>query len=213
MSEDRQLSLNSETKDPNIDDIIITKPKTMGVIPMEKQSLMKEYKSIISSLQYHYLTAKEIHQKKYADKSERTVYRYINKLLEEGLIIEVGIRRTKGSRVTEALYGAFAKVIFFEGPEVMQEWETENGRRQMHLMYLLFQQKVGKPVDFDEFEKFALRYLKAQDDISSELIRFADDPEILEALQEIQTGKISHLLFYASNIAIMAEAEKKFFGS
>lgn len=75
------------------------------------------YAPVLKALSKNYLTVKELIQKykelSGVEKSQKTMYRYLKDLKKHGAVVQVGQRVTEGKKVTEALFGRTAKIIYF----------------------------------------------------------------------------------------------------
>jgi hypothetical protein len=75
------------------------------------------YSPVLKALSREYLTVKDLIQKYKEltgiEKSQKTMYRYLKELKKHGAVIQVGQRVTEGKKVTEALFGRTAKIIYF----------------------------------------------------------------------------------------------------
>ncbi len=195
---------------PVVNEMIINEPITVKVLDYEIMGTMKEYKPIMHALKDKYMSVKEIHELYYNestgkhDRGLKTIYRYIEKLMELELVIEVGQRMTQGSRAVETLYGPAAKAFFYEGPEVMDRWDSEEGRAELESISKLVSSLMGKKIDPEEFRTFALDYLTEQDEKSSELIRHInEDPDLLDVIKAIPSGYLGKVIFMATDMSIL----------
>jgi hypothetical protein len=192
--------------------MITDEPETLLVLETSKLDLVKEYKKILWGMMDQYFSAKDMHElyfdpqsKKY-ERGLKTIYRYIEKLQEEGLIKEAGQRMTEGSRAVETLYCRTAKIFFYEGPEVLDQWKTPENREFLDKIRIILQEYHRIELEPDEFTQFAMDFFTRQDTISSELIRIAQEKsEILNNLKDLAPEKISKLVFTATNLAILRD--------
>lgn len=190
-------------------DLITAEPKLMEILNYDKIAVYKEFSTILEGMQDSYLSAKDIHQLYYDKKTNshqrglKTIYRYIEKLTEEGLIQEAGQRMTAGSRSTEAIYCRTAKLFFYEGEEVIDQWKTAKSKELIKLVHSLVTNYLDSSLEYAEFEKIFLQHFVDQDRISSEMLRIMQrDDQLMNNLAELPPQKISKLLFMATDFAI-----------
>ncbi len=155
----------------------------------------------------------------------KTIYRYIEKLSEipyidrsaiegeqqkKGLVIEVGQRMTENSRTVETLYGPAAKVFFYEGPQVMEEWNTPESKEKLSTMSKLTAVLLERDVDEAEYKEFALDFLRDQDKLSSKMIRdIKNNPELVELIKSVPPNYLGKMIFLATDLAIMWDKAQK----
>lgn len=195
--------------------MIINEPEPVKVLDYGIMATMKEYKPIINGLRHQYMSVKEIHQLYYNEKEKKyerglkTIYRYIERLIEEGLVIEVGQRMTQGSRTVETLYGPAAKVFFYEGPQIMEMWKSEHGQKSLETMNLLVSKLIGEPIPSEDFNQFAMEFLTQQDERSSQLLDLIKtDNEALNTIRTIPSNELGKLIFLATDLSLLWERSK-----
>ncbi|MFX0116382.1 MAG: hypothetical protein ACFFB3_17660 [Candidatus Hodarchaeota archaeon] len=104
-------------------------PELIKMLPRETMDFAYEYSKIIKALADCPKTVKELWDLyKDAETGEysitiKTIYRYLEKLENFGLVAVAGHRITKGNRIPEKLYSRTAKIFFIQ-PAADGRWET-----------------------------------------------------------------------------------------
>jgi hypothetical protein len=184
-------------------------PKIIMNIPLEKRQLLRDYKIIFSGLVHKkYLSAKDIRElywepveQKYA-KSMKTVYRYIDLLQNEGLIMECGYRKPVDSHMTEKLYCKTALLHFTKEP--LKWWELSEYNPYFEHMTDFFQKsKKIDSLDRSEIRDMINAYTEARDKyISSQLALIEQNPELVEMLSELSVMDIKGIITHIADFEI-----------
>ncbi|NHJ47592.1 MAG: hypothetical protein FK733_07380 [Asgard group archaeon] len=132
------------------EDIITRKPKKVHVITdqnVRQTYRTPEYMPIVSALGHKYSTIKEIvveynkivtaniekmdidreeknKRIKQATRKDKTIYRYVKKMVEAGLVLAAGKRVKMGQIASETLYCRAGFIIHFK-PDYKKLWDTE----------------------------------------------------------------------------------------
>ncbi|MHA2029647.1 MAG: transcriptional repressor [Candidatus Hodarchaeales archaeon] len=190
-----------------IHDMITDEPTIVEVIPIAKSEIHKEFKMLLHEMKGKHVTAKdmyEIYVKLGTPKGLKTIYRYIEKLQKSGIIKESGQRMTEGTRVVETLYCRSSRVLFFEGPEVMDRWKTPQSQKFLEISKILLEKFLKHKMSDQEFEDLSIGFLSDQDAISDKILTLAQsDEEILDMLKELPDDKIINLIFTTTYLAII----------
>ncbi len=145
---------------------------------------------------------KEAFMKHGKEKSEKTLYRYLSKLLKIGLIAKAGKRITsvdEGALISETIYSRVAKVYItkkpmkFENGEIRPEFEIAQ-----LILSSIFDKKRGCGICFTEI---ANRFDIEKHLLFVELLEHAD-PETLEQFAELDWKGISTVKEFVGWIAL-----------
>ncbi|MFX1254423.1 MAG: hypothetical protein ACFFCZ_22615 [Promethearchaeota archaeon] len=116
-------------KTVNHQDFINFKPEIVKLLSKEAMDLLTEHIPLFGTLQEKKsMTVKEIHELYPEIRAKKTIYRYLEKLEEAGLVAVAGYRMTEGSRIPEKLYCRAARVFFTKlDEEERKAWGRESG--------------------------------------------------------------------------------------
>ncbi|MHA1967893.1 MAG: hypothetical protein ACW964_08840 [Candidatus Hodarchaeales archaeon] len=98
-------------------------PQKLKFLTAEQEELADMHLIIIRNLRKQEMTAKEIHNLYYDEKTQKhtktlkTIYRYLEKLESAEIVTITGHRITKGSRVAEKLYGRTSQIFIRKSAE------------------------------------------------------------------------------------------------
>jgi len=124
--EDTVKVITTEQKESYSDDRLLTIIVALRKGPMTVRDLEEEYNKIIEKqIDKMDLTKKE--KQELIEKSKRkgkTLYKYLDLLMKNGLVVEAGRRIRPGQTATETLYGRTAKLFVFGGSEKFTQFET-----------------------------------------------------------------------------------------
>jgi len=145
---------------------------------------------------------KEAFMKHGKEKSEKTLYRYLSKLLKIGLIAKAGKRITsvdEGILISETIYSRVAKVYITKKPMKFDDGEI---RPEFEIAQLIlssiFDKKRGCGICFTEI---ANRFDIEKHQLFIELLEHAD-PETLERFAELDWKGISAVKEFVGWIAL-----------
>lgn len=116
-------------------DFITEGTKPVMLVDKNKMAIFDKHSKIMKALIGQCKTVKELHDELFFDqksgehsKTTKTVYRYMDELQEQGLVIVAGHRKPEKSRLTEKLYARSAYIYFQTDKENIEDyWETEKG--------------------------------------------------------------------------------------
>jgi hypothetical protein len=149
--------------------------------------------------------------KQYAEeKSDKTIYRYLHKLIQAKLVAKAGKRITtknESDLTSETLYMRTADAYILKIPLARKEKE-EFHSPIFDAMYLLFKKKFGKKGDNKEFNKFFNKIDNERDQYIMDLYEQADK-ETMKALESLEGKNILFALEYASWLAILLKYDLK----
>ncbi|MCG3218775.1 MAG: transcriptional repressor, partial [Candidatus Heimdallarchaeota archaeon] len=195
---------------------ITYEPKVLEIYSRDLIKLFKEHHKIVWGIRdeekLKFMTVKEIHELfkdeegKYS-KSLKTVYRYVEKLKEAGIIVEAGRRVTKDSRFTEFLYSLKAELIFFEDPPEEERWwnKEETLKDYIDKLFPLIQSQVEEEkLDEEVFKKFLTQFNSLKATIIDEIVLQAEhNKTIADVYRKTHVGKINTLNDVAALMVIL----------
>ncbi|MFX1253081.1 MAG: hypothetical protein ACFFCZ_15855 [Promethearchaeota archaeon] len=181
--------MNSDTRTRKFQDLITFKPETIKFIEGEKAKLLKEHMEIIKALRQRNLTVKEIralyydHEEQKYTRGLKTIYRYLEKLENAGIVAVAGQRMTEGSRLVEKLY-CRAAIVFFVDDEDEEKWRTcESGREFAQKLNVILCELFQAPaIDSNIFYEFFDNLFTLQAKITKDIIRKAKESEKIRDL-------------------------------
>jgi Fe2+ or Zn2+ uptake regulation protein len=180
-------------------DFITFTPQSLKYLTIEQQKLSDAHLLIISNLRNQEMTAKEIHnlyfdkKRKKHSKTIKTIYRYLEKLEDAGIVAVAGHRITKGSRVAEKLYARTAKVFIRESSEEMcKERLDEYAQILTKFISILF--KVENPSINSFKEVFSQFFTHLSKETTELLDSIATDEEIAEYFAKTEIGSANYIL-------------------
>ncbi|NHJ87654.1 MAG: winged helix-turn-helix transcriptional regulator [Asgard group archaeon] len=185
------------------------KPKPIQFLSDEEMGLVIEYTKILTALRKSSLTAKDIHNLYYDEELKKylltikTIYRYLEKLENAGLIKESGYRITKGTRVAEKLYARSANLFypkFVEGRD--NWWEQEDGKVWSNYLSTIIGElfpviEINHQDFYNVFKKFAEVQHKT---IIEVLDKSKDNETVASIYSNIDIEKVNKLNYYVSII-------------
>ncbi|MFX0060946.1 MAG: hypothetical protein ACFFC7_02025 [Candidatus Hermodarchaeota archaeon] len=181
--------MNSDTRARKFKDLITFEPETIKFIEGEKAKLLKEHIRIIKALRQRNLTVKEIHALYYDHEEQehtrglKTIYRYLEKLENAGIVAVAGQRMTEGSRLVEKLYCRAAIVFFIDDEDEEKWWISESGREFGQKLNVILSELFQAPeIDSGIFHEFLSNLFTSQEKITKAIIRKAKENEKLRDL-------------------------------
>lgn len=149
--------MTGKKNDRAIQDRFVTEAETLKVLTWEQWEVLQKYRKITSALNEYPMTVKEISNLYPELKSLKSIYRYVERLEENGIIQVVGYRDTSKARNPERLYGRTAKLFFVESREnasdAAKDWEKHKGMPFVEKVAAIVGASVNKDVDRQELEK------------------------------------------------------------
>ncbi|NHJ85948.1 MAG: winged helix-turn-helix transcriptional regulator [Asgard group archaeon] len=141
------------------------------------------------------------------DKSDKSIYRYLNKLKKAGLIIEAGKRiySDEDNQIrTQTLFSRVAKIIYHTGKKFMHE-EIEN--KSYEILSYILQEKLGlkDQAEIAELSEKTNQLLIAKHASISELFQSTKNERLLELLQELEIHELYPILDFAGWIILFEE--------
>ncbi len=191
-------------------------PQIIMDIPLEKRQLLRDYKIIFHGLmQKKYLSAKDIHElywepleQKYT-KSMKTVYRYLDILVDANLIMECGYRKPMDSHMTEKLYCRTA-LLHFSKDKPLKWWELPEYKTYFEKKTDFFKKFENfENIDKNELLNLIHAYTEARDKyINQQLKHIEKNPELVGLLSDLTVMDIKGIVTDIANYEIfMNETE------
>ncbi|MFW9924514.1 MAG: transcriptional repressor [Candidatus Thorarchaeota archaeon] len=136
----------------------------------EQTKLTNKYNEIFRALrEKKQMTAKEIHDLYIDEETQKhiytikTIYRYLERLEESGLIQVAGHRLTEGQRLTEKLYARTANIFFKAEKEKVHPEAIKYRKDRLKDIYTFMSEVERKPIiDYQEFEELFMRKIELE---------------------------------------------------
>ncbi len=166
-----------------------------------------------------FMTVKEIHELFKDEKGEyaksiKTVYRYVEKLKEVGMLVEAGRRVTKDNRYTEFLYCLKAQLIFFEDPPEDERWwnKEEMLKEYIDNLFPLVESQIEEEkLDEEVYKKFLAEFNSLKSSIVDEMVLQAEhNTTIADVYRKVAGGKINMLNDVAALIVTLIKHSEIF---
>jgi hypothetical protein len=190
------------------EDYIVNTPERFKLLPQKAFDMASEYGTIIAALSEGAMTVKEIHglfknEEGKHSKTLKTVYRHLETLEKEGLVMLAGHRKYEGKRTVEKLYTRTAKVFFQQDPTHKEAWlSTEQGKRYMEMYTELtwkLKGKEGPPPE--ELREAVTTYFRSLQIHVNEIIDKAmTDEDFSDAMDKYNLKEIKSALSMVSQI-------------
>ncbi len=183
-------------EDPNIEPIIVI----LREGPLTLDELVDRYNQYVAMRgKEKKLSKKEIED---AQKSETSVYRYIKKLEEEGLVFEAGRRIDPDGRTTKALFSRTAK-LFIPATASKEWWETPSSKRIIEATAQMFALSLGKKnPDVECIKEFMLGMDAETSKKSAEFYNNHND-ELTEITKDMGFKEIDKALTWLNYLLLM----------
>lgn len=182
----KDMSNEENSKElPQFKDIVNYEPNPVMIIKTEKkQKLLKENYKIIKALNKKNMTVLEIWNLFYDPNTEshqytrKTIYRHLEKLENENLVVVAGQRMTEGKRQTEKLYSRTAR-SFFSMPkdtDSKEKWLCEEKGKMFieNTRILMSEIMEAEKIDEDKFELFVKKFTEKMFTCTKKLIEKAE---------------------------------------
>ncbi|MFX0063409.1 MAG: hypothetical protein ACFFC7_14630, partial [Candidatus Hermodarchaeota archaeon] len=115
-------------------------------------------------------------------KAENTIYRYVQELIKEGIVVEAGRRITEDQTFTQILYTTAARiVIFLENKDEFwkyEEWSQVTYAMALALKYLLNK----KSFNYEKFHELITELEKTRWEVTDRLLSNVQDFSLLNRL-------------------------------
>ncbi len=193
-------------------DLVTFKPPLFMVIRDEKmldQIREPVMKPIIRALREGPKTIKEI-QHHYNDisekpKSDKTIYRYVKKLEEVGLVKQAGHRVYSGRNISEILYSRTARIFYieFDDPDIFSEKNLMHAQMIGGLLSPLF---GSKEVNASKLIEFLQRFEKQKLEMIEKLLTEAK-PEVLEMLSQKEWSGVTYFIDAAATFGLLMQED------
>jgi len=173
--------------------------------PLTLEELVERYNEYVAMKgKERKLTKVEIEA---AQKSDTSVYRYIKKLEEMGIVFEAGRRIDPDGRTTKALFSRTAK-LFIPATTSKEWWETTSSKRIIEATAQMFAQALGtKNPDIECIKKFML---DMDTDTSQKSAKFYDEHNDLltEITKDMGFKEIDKFLSWLNYLLLMVNSEE-----
>ncbi|NPE08573.1 MAG: hypothetical protein GNW80_09865 [Asgard group archaeon] len=143
------------------------------------------------------------------EKSDKSIYRYLHKLLEVKLVAKAGKRitsKTSDNLTSETIYTRSAIAFITVAPVTEPGSDKKGANSVWEATRLLLSEYFGKNASEKEFVKFANKLDKDRDELVVNLFENAKD-ETLEKVAQLDYQGINFLLQYIGWLAIIPEQD------
>lgn len=136
-------------------------------------------------------------------KSDKTMYRYVKKLEEHGLVKQSGHRVYTGRNINEILYSRTAKIFYieFDDPDIHNEKNLMHAQMIGGLLSPLFESREVNPIKLIEFlQGFEKKKLGLV-----ELLLTKAKPEVLDMLSQKEWMGVTYFIDAAATLGTVME--------
>ncbi len=198
-------------------DVITYKPAKLIFIKDEKQNSLFHDENLNYVLSFLRKGAMTIHDLGDAfkqieeEKSDKSIYRYLHKLIQAKLVAKAGKRITtknESDLISETLYMRTSNAFILKVPLASKEKEDFHSPIFDSMFLLLKQQYGNKKVGKKAFKKFFDKIDHERDQYIMDLYEKADE-ETLNKLGDLEGKSILFALDYASWMAILLKYDIK----
>ena len=182
-------------------DFIEKEPELVVTLNRKQMQIVNKYGTITSALRDKFMTVKEIHDLYYDEETKKhrislkTIYRHLEILEEENLVIVVGHRVTEGSRVLEKLYARRGNIFFMEMDEEYRKYKQQYYNKTLKNLHVVFCEVYKKPdLDLEKFKEVLMPFFKnahAENDEIMQLIPTNDN--LTELYKKIDIDSVNAL--------------------
>ncbi|MHA1187152.1 MAG: hypothetical protein ACTSXA_02980 [Candidatus Heimdallarchaeota archaeon] len=173
--------------------IVTLNPKQMQIV--------NKYGVITAALRDKVMTVKEIHDLFYDEETKKhryalkTIYRHLEILEEENLVIVVGHRVTEGSRVLEKLYARRGNIFFLEMDEEYRKYKQKYYDKMLKNLHTVFCELYDKPdLDLEKFREVLMPFFKKAHSEADELMRLIpENANLTELYKKIDIESVNVL--------------------
>jgi len=142
------------------------------------------------------------------DKSDKTIYRYLNKLKKAGLVIEAGKRIFTDSNnqiKTQTLFARIAKIIFT--PHNKIDSNPELKERSLQITGMLLKERLGfkNNADLKCIQKQVDTITKVKNHIIADYFQSSKNTELMNLIQTMDIYELYPILDTASWILLLNE--------
>ena len=142
------------------------------------------------------------------EKSDKTIYRYLNKLKKAGLVIEAGKRifTDKNNQIkTQTLFARVAKIIFT--PQNKIDSNPELKQRSLQITGMLLKDRLGleKDANLKCIQKQVETITQAKNQIVADYFKSSKNTELMKLIQTMDIYDLYPILDTASWILLLNE--------
>ncbi|HUU77892.1 MAG TPA: ArsR family transcriptional regulator [candidate division Zixibacteria bacterium] len=142
------------------------------------------------------------------EKSDKTIYRYLNKLKKAGLVIEAGKRiyTDKDNQIkTQTLFARIAKVIFT--PFNKADRDPNLKKKSLKITSLILKEKLGQKgnADLNCLQNKIDNLVYSKQELIASYFQDTDNSEIISLIQTMDIAELFPILDIASWILLLIE--------
>lgn len=166
------------TKEKKTKDFIEKEPELIVSLNPKQMQIVNKYGVITAALRNKVMTVREIHDL-YLDEetkkhrySLKTIYRHLEILEEEKLVIVAGHRVTEGSRVLEKIYARAGNIFFLEMDEEYRKYKQKYYDNMVTNLHIVAKEIFNKPdLDLEKFKETLMPFFKKAHSEADELMQ------------------------------------------
>ena len=207
----RVKELPEKEKEKKYKDYTTFKPEIIKYINEEESELINKFRPIIRALRNKNMTVKEIHDL-FRDPetgkhtlTRKTIYRYLEKLEEGGLVVISGHRETEGQRQIEKLYSRSASIFYRDKDEQYMRSKECDSKKQAQLMATVIKEALEKPtINVEELGEILFQYTKQELKTNKKLISSLPSNKVLaELYSTTELDELNYVVSYALMFIIL----------
>jgi len=143
------------------------------------------------------------------EKSDKTIYRYLHKLIQAKLVAKAGKRVSsvkEDDLVSETIYLRTAKAFITVQPIDLRECKGSADCPVWEVTRILIGQLIGNSGDAEKFAEFASSVDREKDEIVIKLFESADE-DTLDKIADLDWQGINHVLQFAGWLALSTKMD------
>ncbi|MHA1556934.1 MAG: hypothetical protein ACTSPM_08390 [Candidatus Heimdallarchaeota archaeon] len=199
---------------PKNKDFIEYESEMVIFLDEEQTKLAGKYYEIFKALrEKKNMTAKEMHELYIDEETKKhtytikTIYRYLDKLEEVGLIQVAGHRITKGQRLTEKLYARTANIFFKAEKDKVHPEAIKYRKERMKDVYTFLEQVEGKlAIEYKDFEDLMLTKMDLEFQINKSLTsKIPKKKKLAKLFSSVDIDAVNYINDTAAMILVMVK--------
>jgi len=198
-----------EKSEIDYEDFVNKEPKLIMRVSGDQVELYREHSIIFQALSTNlHMTAKEIHHLYYIPQTQKhskalkTIYRYLEALVNASLILKSGHRKPHESRMTEKLCCRAALVMLpEENSKEKKWWESEAGSEFMAIFSTYLQKYFGvENISTPQIESILTTYLSIDNNnIQDQFTEIESDKSLADLITPLSVTRLKEIF----NIAVV----------
>ncbi|MBK5115251.1 MAG: helix-turn-helix transcriptional regulator [Candidatus Heimdallarchaeota archaeon] len=192
----------AKKEDKKYKDYLDYESPTIKFLDGEQTKLAEEQIIIIKALRINKnMTAKEIHDLYIDEETKKhrytikTIYRYLEKLEEAGLVKISGHRMTEGKRLSEQLYTRTGNIFFKAKKEEVYPDVKEKKKSFHKKIYTVLQEISDSPlIEFNDFENLLSQKSDLEQEFNKSVVEVISENKVLtELYSEMDIDEVNYI--------------------